>query len=120
MVENATLSQQNLRDPQTHRKMFREYYKDSQLEKETWDKVDSMIDLYVDKLTGQDETLRNIQWEINKLEFDNLFSYGEGNSITFDSALQQSLLGHHFSLHLLHLLQFLTHQYLDRSLFRPK
>ena len=85
MVENATLSQQNLRDPQTHRKMFREYYKDSQLEKETWDKVDGMIDLYVDKLTGQDETLRNIQWEINKLEFDNLFSYGEGNSINFDS-----------------------------------
>jgi DNA repair exonuclease SbcCD nuclease subunit len=85
MVENATLSQQNLRDPQTHRKMFREYYKDSQLEKETWDKVDGMIDLYVDKLTGQDETLRNIQWEINKLEFDNLFSYGEGNLINFDS-----------------------------------
>ena len=61
--------------------MFREYYKDAQIESETWDKVDRMIDRYVDKLTGQDETLRNIQWEINKLEFDNLFSYGEGNSI---------------------------------------
>ena len=85
MVENATLNQQNLRDPQTHRKMFREYYKDAQIERETWDKVDGMIDRYVDKLTGQDETLRNIQWEINKLEFDNLFSYGEGNSINFDS-----------------------------------
>jgi DNA repair exonuclease SbcCD ATPase subunit/DNA repair exonuclease SbcCD nuclease subunit len=85
MVENATLSQQNLRDPGTHRKMFREFYKDSQIDVKTWEKVDSMIDLYVDKLTGQDETLRNIQWEINKIEFDNLFSYGEGNSINFDN-----------------------------------
>jgi len=84
MVENATLSQQNLRDPNTHRKMFREYYKDSQIDEPTWNKVDSMIDLYVDKLSGKDETLRNIQWEINRLEFDNLFSYGENNIINFD------------------------------------
>ena len=85
MVENATLSQQNLRDPGTHRKMFREFYKDSQLDDTTWEKIDSMIDNYVDKLTGQDETLRNIQWEINKLEFNNLFSYGEDNVINFDN-----------------------------------
>ena len=85
MVENTTLSQQNLRDPGTHRKMFREFYKDSQMDDETWDKVDSMIDKYVDNLTGQDETLRNIQWEINRLEFDNLFSYGEKNVINFDN-----------------------------------
>jgi DNA repair exonuclease SbcCD ATPase subunit/DNA repair exonuclease SbcCD nuclease subunit len=85
MVENATLSQQNLRDPNTHRKMFREYYRDAQISKEHWEKVDGMIDLYVDKLSGQDETLRNIRWEINRIEFDNLFSYGEKNIINFDN-----------------------------------
>ena len=85
MVENASLSQQNLRDSNTHRKMFREFYKDSQIDDETWSKVDTMIDTYVDRLSGKDETLRNIQWEINKIEFDNLFSYGEGNLINLDN-----------------------------------
>ena len=85
MVENATLNQQNLRDSKTHKKMFREFYKDALMTPQTWEKVDSMIELYVDKLSGEDETLRNIQWEINKIAFDNLFSYGEGNVVNFDS-----------------------------------
>ena len=85
MVENATLNQHNLRDSNTHKKMFREYYKDSIIRKSEWNNLDLMIEKYVDKLSGKDETLRNIQWEINKLEFDNMFAYGESNVINFDS-----------------------------------
>ncbi len=84
MVSNGTLNQNNLRDPSTHKKMFRDFYKESNMTDDTWKSLDTMIELYVDRLSGKDETLRNIQWEINKIEFDNLFSYGGSNLINFD------------------------------------
>ena len=29
--------------------------------------------------------MRNINWELNSFEFDNLFNYGEGNKINFEN-----------------------------------
>ena len=85
MVSDGTLSQQNLRDPSVHKDMFRDFYRDKDLDEKTWSSIDAMIDKYVHGVENGDETLRNIKWGINSISFDNLFAYGEGNFINFDN-----------------------------------
>jgi len=85
MVDDATLSQQNLRDPSVHKEMFRDFYKDREVSDDTWQVIDGMIDKYVHGIENSDETLRNIKWGINNIRFDNLFSYGEDNYVNFDN-----------------------------------
>ena len=78
-------AQKNLRDPSVHKEMFRDFYKDKDINDDTWDSIDEMIDKYVHGIENSDETLRNIKWEINNIKFSNLFAYGEDNFINFDS-----------------------------------
>lgn len=45
-----------------------------------------VIDGYLDKFNAQElETARDVTWSLKSFEFDNLYRYGEGNKIDFDS-----------------------------------
>ena len=84
-ITSTDNTQKNLRDPSVHKEMFRDFYKDKDINDDTWDSIDEMIDKYVHGIENSDETLRNIKWEINNIKFSNLFAYGEDNFINFDS-----------------------------------
>jgi DNA repair exonuclease SbcCD ATPase subunit len=43
------------------------------------------LDYYLASRDGAEDAIRNVKWDLNKIEFDNLFAYGEGNSIDFES-----------------------------------
>lgn len=40
---------------------------------------------YLKSRQGAEDETRNVKWDLNKIEFDNLFAYGENNSIDFRS-----------------------------------
>ena len=75
----------NFRDPAVHKKLIREYYSTQNLATKNLDLLDNMTDKYVSEVVQKDTNLRNIKWSINKIKFDNLFSYGENNHINFES-----------------------------------
>lgn len=43
------------------------------------------LDYYLSSRDGAEDVARNIKWDLNRIEFDNLFAYGEKNYIDFNS-----------------------------------
>ena len=80
-----TLNRENLRDPKTHKSLIRDYYTNKEISENEWNEFDSLIDKYTSQLSEHQKTMRNTRWQINKLSFDNLFAYGEGNVVNFDN-----------------------------------
>jgi len=69
----------NLSSPQVHKELLREYASDENHTEEFWAEVDRVIDTVVPQL--EYTASYGKKWSIKRLEFDNLFGYGEGNSI---------------------------------------
>ena len=74
---------ENLRDKGVQEDLIREYLKDYNPTEEVVQKVFELNRKYNSKIEETEEVARNINWTINKFEWDNLFNYGEGNSIDF-------------------------------------
>jgi DNA repair exonuclease SbcCD ATPase subunit len=51
----------------------------SEIESETLQK----LDFYLKSRQGAEDEVRNVKWDLNKIDFDNLFAYGDSNSIDF-------------------------------------
>jgi len=78
-------TKENLRENSTHKKLIRDYYSNLKNNKQRLDKFDDLIDRYLSQIASQDESLRNVRWQIDSFRFDNTFVYGEGNVINFDN-----------------------------------
>jgi DNA repair exonuclease SbcCD ATPase subunit len=74
----------NLRDVNTHKDLLRSYYLTQNFSSDSWNKIDNLIETYIDRLGGEEDG-RNIKWTIDSLRFDNAFSYGKDNYINFKS-----------------------------------
>jgi len=86
-VENLTnsLEAADLRNIKIQESLIKEYLKDYELDD---DLIKRILDLNLkyNKIAEENEKVsRNINWSLRKLEFDNLFNYGENNSIDFDN-----------------------------------
>ena len=86
-VEDLTsgLKVEDLRDPVVQKELIQEYLKEYEVDDALMDRV---VDLnsYYNKIIEQNEEVgRNINWRLRKIEWDNLFNYGEGNSINFEN-----------------------------------
>ena len=84
-TSQGTVKKEDLRDPTVHKRLIREYYKDQNISTEAADRFSFFIDKYISQISGKESVLRNTRWNIHKMEFDNTFAYGEGNSINFDN-----------------------------------
>jgi hypothetical protein len=73
----------DLRSPATLQRLLREYYAGQPISEDEWRRLDELVVKYLSSATHSDVT-RNVKWSLNKMEFDNTFSYGKGNSINFD------------------------------------
>jgi DNA repair exonuclease SbcCD nuclease subunit len=90
--------QEDLRDLNVQKSLIKEYLKDYHLDADALKKIYEMNKKY-DTAAGQtEEVSRNINWHLKKLEWDNLFNYGESNSLNFDNLTGVvGILGKNFS-----------------------
>ena len=82
---NVKVFKDDLRNFEVHAKLLRDYYKELKISQHDWEKLDSLLKKYLQLATLEDESPRNIKWTIKRLEFDNLFTFGEKNVINFEN-----------------------------------
>ena len=75
----------DLRSPDKHKELLREYYKNNILAPDDVKKLDDLVDRSLSEINQSDSDLRNVKWAINGLKFDNCFSYTDGNYINFEN-----------------------------------
>jgi len=76
---------ENLRDKGVQENLIREYLVDYQPSEEMLERVFELNRKYNSQIEETEEVARNINWNINKFEWDNLFNYGEDNTINFSN-----------------------------------
>ena len=74
---------ENLRDKGVQENLIREYLTDYEPSEEMLERVFELNRKYNSQIEETEEVARNVNWNINKFEWDNLFNYGEGNSVNF-------------------------------------
>jgi len=86
-IKSATSNSMSidLRNPEKHKELIREYYKNNLLLTEDLEKLDDLVDRSLSEIIQTDSDLRNVKWSINSLKFDNCFSYTDGNYINFEN-----------------------------------
>ena len=75
---------ENLRDKGVQENLIREYLTDYQPSEEILERVFELNRKYNSKIEETEEIARNVNWNINSFEWDNLFNYGESNSLNFN------------------------------------
>ena len=80
-----SLVQEDLRDLAVQEELIDEYLVDFCPEDSTLKKVYEMNKKYNNLAEQQEEVIRNVNWKLKKLEWDNLFNYGESNVIEFNN-----------------------------------
>jgi len=80
-----TLVRADLRNPDVLLGLIRNYHPQANYDADVWTKVGDHVRAYITTATQTEDIVRNTKWSLKSLKFDNLFSYGEGNTINFDS-----------------------------------
>ncbi len=76
---------EDLRDIEIQEKLIKEYLEGFELEADLEKRVLDLNLKYNKLAEDNEEIARNINWKLHSLEFDNLFNYGEKNSINFEN-----------------------------------
>lgn len=79
------LMKENLRDIKVQESLITEYLKDYNITDEMLQEVYKLNREYNSAVSNTEDIMRNINWKIKHLEWDNLFNYGEKNSIDFSN-----------------------------------
>jgi len=74
---------ENLRDKGVQENLIREYLTDYEPSEEILERVFELNRKYNSQIEETEEVARNVNWNLNRFEWDNLFNYGEGNSVDF-------------------------------------
>jgi DNA repair exonuclease SbcCD ATPase subunit/DNA repair exonuclease SbcCD nuclease subunit len=77
-------STENLRDQQVQERLIREYLKEYEPDDKTLERVFQLNSRYDARVNGEDASLRNVEWSLKSMQWDNLFNYGENNTINFE------------------------------------
>ena len=75
---------ENLRDIAVQEKLIKEYLKEYRLDDKTLEKIFELNRQYTVQVEQTEEVARNVKWGIKSIHWDNLFNYGEDNSIDFE------------------------------------
>ena len=81
----------DLRDIGVQEGLISEYLKDYHPEDEMLERVYALNKKYNTIVEKEEEISRNINWSLKKIEWDNLFNFGEGNCLEFEN--QSGLVG---------------------------
>ena len=77
------IKKQDLRNLKTQEQLMSEYLNEFEVTDEVLEKVYDLNRKYNKQIEDNEEVHRNINWSLQSLEWDNLFNYGENNSIDF-------------------------------------
>ena len=77
------LKKQDLRDLKTQETLIAKYLKEYEATEEVLERVYELNKEFNKQIEENEDVMRNINWSLQKLEWDNLFNYAEGNSIDF-------------------------------------
>ena len=83
-VEVDKAHRESLRSTVTQARLLREYLGQDSLNQTDWELVDSSVARTLSSLNG-DEVKRESKWSINRMTWDNTYTYDENNVINFDS-----------------------------------
>lgn len=75
----------NLRDRESIKNVITDYLKERSVADLKISSALKEFDKYFDDVTFDDEVARNVLWSLKNIEFDNVFAYGDKNSINFDN-----------------------------------
>ena len=77
------LEKQDLRDLNTQEALMAEYLKEYEATEEVLERVYELNKEFNKQIEENEDVMRNVNWSLQSLEWDNLFNYAEGNSIDF-------------------------------------
>jgi DNA repair exonuclease SbcCD ATPase subunit/DNA repair exonuclease SbcCD nuclease subunit len=83
-TENSMLKD-NLRNPKTQQKLIANYLSDYKVSDEILQQVYDINSRYNSTVEATEDVCRNVNWKLKSVSWDNLFNYGEGNTINFDN-----------------------------------
>ncbi len=78
------IAKEDLRNKKVQEKLMTEYLADYKVPDEIMKQVYDINSRYNSVIESQEEVCRNVNWKLKSVEWDNLFNYGENNSIDFD------------------------------------
>lgn len=81
---STSLKKKDLRDSTVLLSLLKEYIGEKNLDSSAWDMVGKMLSDYIQKTVSTESVLHNTSWQVKRLEFDNIFSYGSSNVIDFE------------------------------------
>ena len=79
----AGLEKQDLRDIKTQETLMSKYLEEYEATEEVLEKVYELNKNFNKQIEENEDVLRNVNWSLQELRWDNLFNYGEGNVIDF-------------------------------------
>jgi DNA repair exonuclease SbcCD ATPase subunit len=79
------LLKENLRDINVQESLIKEYLKPYNLSDTVLKQVFELNKKYNTTASEHEDVSRNVNWKLKKLEWNNLFNYGEGNEINFSN-----------------------------------
>ena len=77
--------EENLRDQAVQERLIKEYLEEYKLDDATYEKIFELNRQFTVLAEQDEEIARNVKWSIKNLQWDNLFNYGENNSIDFEN-----------------------------------
>ena len=82
---DGDVEKMDLRDLSVQEELIEEYLEPFNLSEEELDNVFKLNKKYNDAVMQEDDVSRNVNWKLERIRFDNLFNYGEGNEIDFST-----------------------------------
>ena len=74
----------DLRSSETMTKFLHDYYRDLNLSEKDQELLSETARSYLRRVETIEDSARNSKWSLTQLQWDNMFSYGEGNIINFE------------------------------------
>jgi len=82
--KSASVEKSNLRSIDTIVNLLKDYHSDSNLSQKDIDMMSDQAKNYLSSAASSEDSSRSSTWSIRHLKWDNLFAYGENNSINFE------------------------------------
>jgi len=85
--DRSRLVKADLRSPEVLLRLLKEHHGTAatSVTDADWEEVSRLLAGYLGAIGADDDGARNVRWNLRCLTFDNMFPYGEGNSIDFDA-----------------------------------
>lgn len=83
--KELTLAKDDLRDPDIQIRLLHQFFQDVEINTDEWKEIEDTVRRCIVVLSKSDDFTRGSRWTLRKLEFDNTFTFGEGNVINFDA-----------------------------------